>query len=70
MAKFPKPFVVLLITLTCVGSDQATKLVAKRYLVPHALFSYAADMAITFGALILAFHSYRQKETVETTEFP
>ena len=43
MAKFPKPIVVLLITLTCVGCDQATKLVAKRYLAPNALFSYAGD---------------------------
>ena len=43
MAKVPKTIVVLLITLTCVGCDQATKLVAKQYLAPAAFFSFAGD---------------------------
>ena len=43
MKKLPKTILVLLITLTCVSCDQATKFVAKRYLQPDALFSFACD---------------------------
>jgi signal peptidase II len=43
MKKLPRIILVLLITLTSVGCDQATKLVAKRYLQPDALISFAGD---------------------------
>jgi lipoprotein signal peptidase len=32
-----------MIIVTCIGSDQATKLVAKEYLRPDALISFAGD---------------------------
>ncbi len=44
MSKFPKPVIVLLITLSCVGCDQATKAIAKQYLAPGSLSSFAGDM--------------------------
>src|SRR5574341_1663547 len=43
MRKLPRTILVLLITLTCVGCDQATKFVAKRYLQPDAIISLAGD---------------------------
>ncbi len=43
MSKFPKPVIILLITLSCVGCDQATKAIAKQYLAPGALLSFAGD---------------------------
>jgi signal peptidase II len=43
MKKLPRTILVLLIIFTCVGCDQATKLVAKRYLQPDGLLSLAGD---------------------------
>lgn len=43
MRKLPRTILVLLLTLTCVGCDQATKFVAKRYLQPDAIISLAGD---------------------------
>lgn len=43
MKTFSKPMVVLLITVACVGCDQATKLAAKRFLAPDRFFSFAGD---------------------------
>ena len=37
-------FLVLLVIATCIVCDQATKLIAKRYLQPGAIFSFAGDM--------------------------
>jgi len=37
-------FLVLLVNATCIVCDQATKLIAKRYLQPGAIFSFAGDM--------------------------
>ena len=37
-------FLVLLVNATCIVCDQATKLIAKRYLQPGASFSFAGDM--------------------------
>src|SRR5882672_3963724 len=37
-------FLVLLVIATCIICDQATKLIAKRYLQPGAIFSFAGDM--------------------------
>jgi signal peptidase II len=44
MKTISKPTVVLLITITCVGCDQASKLAAKRFLAPNAFFSFAGDI--------------------------
>ena len=43
MTKLPRAIVVFLITLTCVGCDQATKLAAKRHLQHGPAYSYAGD---------------------------
>jgi signal peptidase II len=43
MKTLSKPTVVLSITITCVGCDQASKLAAKRFLAPNAFFSFAGD---------------------------
>jgi signal peptidase II len=43
MKTLSKPMVVLSITITCVGCDQASKLAAKRFLAPNAFFSFAGD---------------------------
>ena len=37
-------FLILLVNATCIVCDQATKLIAKRYLQPGAIFSFAGDM--------------------------
>jgi signal peptidase II len=44
MNKVSKPVIILLITLSCVGCDQATKAVAKQYLAPGTVFSFAGDI--------------------------
>jgi len=43
MKTFSKPMVVLLITITCVGCDQASKWAAKQFLAPDRFFSFAGD---------------------------
>jgi len=43
MNKLSKPVIILLITLSCVGCDQATKAIAKQYLAPGSLLSFAGD---------------------------
>ena len=43
MKTLSKPMVVLLITITCVSCDQASKLAAKRFLAPNVFFSFAGD---------------------------
>lgn len=43
MNRFPRILTVLLITIVGVGSDQATKSIAKQYLAPAALWSFAGD---------------------------
>jgi signal peptidase II len=43
MTKLPRAIIVFLITLTCVGCDQTTKLVAKRHLQHGPAYSYAGD---------------------------
>ena len=43
MTKLPRAIIVFLITLICVGCDQATKLVAKRHLQHGPAYSYAGD---------------------------
>lgn len=40
----PRSILVLVILIGCVGCDQATKLIAKRRLIPGEAFSYAGDM--------------------------
>lgn len=43
MTKLPRAMIVFLITLTCVGCDQATKLAAKQHLQNGPVYSYAGD---------------------------
>jgi signal peptidase II len=43
MTKLPRAIIVFLITLTCVGCDQATKLAATRHLQHGPAYSYAGD---------------------------
>lgn len=43
MKFLPKALIVLVIFTSCIGCDQATKLIAKRQLVPGEVFSYAGD---------------------------
>ena len=43
MSRFAESIPVLQIILLCVGLDQATKWLAKRYLAPDGLISFAAD---------------------------
>ena len=43
MTKLPRAIIVFLITLTCVGCDQATKLAVKRHLQHGPAYSYAGD---------------------------
>lgn len=43
MTRLPRAVIVFLITTTCVILDQATKFIAKAYLGPGALISFAGD---------------------------
>lgn len=43
MTKPPRALIVFLITLTCVGCDQATKFAAKQHLQNGPVYSYAGD---------------------------
>jgi signal peptidase II len=43
MNRVPKILIVLLITVVSVGCDQATKAIAKQYLAPGTLLSFAGD---------------------------
>ena len=43
MTQLPRVLIVFLITLTCVGCDQATKLAAKQHLQNGPVYSYAGD---------------------------
>ena len=43
MTRLPRAIIVFLITLTCVGCDQATKLAAKQHLQHGPAYSYAGD---------------------------
>jgi signal peptidase II len=43
MNRLPRILTVLLITVVGVGCDQATKAIAKQYLAPAALLSFAGD---------------------------
>lgn len=43
MKFLPKLTLVLVILTSCIGCDQATKLVAKQKLMPGEIFSYAGD---------------------------
>jgi signal peptidase II len=43
MKQLPRAMIVFLITLTCVGCDQATKLAAKQRLQNGPVYSYAGD---------------------------
>ena len=43
MTKLPRTLIVFLITLTCVGCDQATKFAAKQHLQHGSDYSYAGD---------------------------
>lgn len=44
MTRLPRTNVIFLITLGSIACDQATKFVAKRYLQPGDIFSYAGDI--------------------------
>ena len=44
MSAAPRFFLILLVNATCIVCDQATKLIAKQYLQPGAIFSFAGDM--------------------------
>ncbi len=44
MTRLPRTIVIFLITLGSIACDQATKLIAKRYLRPGDYFSYAGDI--------------------------
>lgn len=43
MKQLPRAMLVFLVTLTCVGCDQATKLAAKQHLRNGPVYSYAGD---------------------------
>jgi len=43
MTRLPRSALILLITVGTIVADQATKLIAKRYLWPNGFFSYAGD---------------------------
>jgi signal peptidase II len=43
MTKLPRPLLIFLNTLSCIVIDQVSKFVAKQYLQPGDLYSYAGD---------------------------
>jgi signal peptidase II len=43
MTKLPRTFLIFLITLSCIVSDQVSKFVVKQYLQPGDFYSYVGD---------------------------
>jgi signal peptidase II len=44
LTQWPRALFVALVIITCIGCDQATKLVAKEHLRPSAVISFAGDI--------------------------
>jgi signal peptidase II len=44
LKQLPRAMLVALVVTTCIGCDQATKVVAKEYLKPDAAISFAGDL--------------------------
>ena len=44
LKQLPRAMLVALVVATCIGCDQATKFLAKKYITPDAAFSFVGDL--------------------------